>query len=99
VILDYKQIDAIMLSYGLGKHDSSGGTNYSFIKGSKHRIILERLKELDEGGARGFLYAVVLDDYKNKCSKNGHINVKDIWNESKLRRIVEQVIAHFDSIF
>ena len=93
--MDYKQIDAIMLSYGLGKHDISEGTNYTFIKGNNHRIILERLKELDEGGARGFLYAEVLDEYKNSCSKNGHINVKDIESEVKLKSIIERVINYF----
>ena len=97
--MDYKQIDEIMLSYGLEKHDISEGTNYTFRKGDNHRVILERLKELSQGGARGYLYAVVLDDYKNKCSKNGHINVKDIANRSKLRSIVERIIAYFDSIY
>ena len=91
--MEYDQIEKIMLSYGLKKHEISAGTNFTYVKGNKHRVILERLRPLINGGVRGFLYAVVLDEYKNSCSKNGHINIKNINSESELRSIVERVIG------
>ena len=90
------QIEKIMLSYGLRKHDISEGSNFIYIKGNKHKIILERLRPIANGGARGFLYVAVLDKYKGNCSKNGHINVRNIGSESSLRSLVEKVIEHLN---
>ncbi|WP_353094753.1 hypothetical protein [Tissierella praeacuta] len=90
--MNYSQIEQIMLSYGLKKHEISEGTNFTYTKKGKHRIILERLRLLTQGGVGGFLYVELLDEYKNICSKNGHINVKGIGNEEELRNIVEKII-------
>lgn len=97
--MDYKQIENIMSSYNLNKEEKPLGTDYQIVIGNKHRIILERLKPLINGGARGFLYVRVLEDYKMTCSKNGHINVKDISSENELRSIVERVIKYFEKEF
>ena len=85
-----------MYSYGLSKHDISEGSNFTYKKGNKHRIILERLRPLANGGARGFLYVAFLDEYKSICSKNGHVNVKNIDSETKFRNIVEKIIKYFN---
>lgn len=95
--MDYKQIEKIMDSYNLYKEEKPFGTDYQILVGNKHRIILERLKPLINGGARGFLYVRILDDFKWTCSKNGHINVKDISSENELRSIVERVIRYFQN--
>ena len=94
--MDYKQVEKVMLSFGLKKHEISEGANFTFAKGNYHRIILERLRPLASGGARGFLYVEKLEEYKNNCSKNGHINIKNIGNEAELRGIVERIIDHLD---
>ncbi|TGE31452.1 hypothetical protein [Desulfosporosinus sp. Sb-LF] len=97
--MDYNQIENILLSFGLEQHSNSEGTHFTFHKGKKHKIIFERLKPLDNGGAGGYLFAKVLEEYKNQCSKNGHISVRKINSEIELRNLVQQVIMHFDSIY
>ncbi|MCB2313258.1 DOG1 domain-containing protein [Clostridium tagluense] len=97
--MDYNQIEKILKSFGLEEHSNSEGTHFTFTKGNNHRIIFERLRPLTNGGAGGYLYAVVLEDCKSKCSKNGHICVSKLRNESELRTLVERVINHFDSIY
>ena len=97
--MDYNQIENILISFGLNKHSNSVGTHFSFIKGNKHRIIFERLRPLNKGGAGGYLYAEVLDEYKDRCSENGHICIGNIRSEIELRNIVERVIRHFDAIY
>jgi len=97
--LDYNQIEKILLSFGLEEHSNSEGTHFTFNKGNNHRIIFERLRPLKNGGAGGYLYAVVLNDYKHKCSKNGHICVRNIGNQIELRNLIEQVIKYFDTIY
>ena len=99
IYLDYNQIENILLSFGLEKHSNSEGTHFTFYKGNNHRIIFERLRPLKNGGAGGYLYAVVLDDYKNKCSKNGHICISKMSNETELRNLVKSVVNYFDSIY
>ncbi|MTI68590.1 MAG: hypothetical protein FH753_18570 [Firmicutes bacterium] len=94
--MNYNQIEKIMLSYNLIKYEISEGTNFKFLKGNRHRVILERLRPLKKGGASGFLYVEVLDKYKDSCSKNGHINVKEISSEVELRNIVENLISYFE---
>lgn len=95
-VMDYKQVEKIMDSYNLKKEEKAFGTDFQLVIGNKHRIVLERLKPLINGGVRGFLYARVLDDYRKTCSKNGHINVKNISSEAELRNIVERVIRYFE---
>ena len=95
--MDYNEIEKMLLSFGLVEHSNSEGTHFTFHKGKKHKIIFERLRPLN-GGAGGYLYAVVLDEYKNKCSKNGHICLSKLENEIELRGLVERVIKHFDTI-
>lgn len=95
--MDYNQIEKILLSFGLSKHTNSEGDHFTFSKGNKHRTVFERLRLLKNGGAGGYLYAVVLDEYKNKCSKHGHICVSKIKNETEFENIVERVIKHFDT--
>ena len=95
-IIDYKQVEKIMDSYNLKKEEKPFGTDFQLAIGNKHRIVLERLKPLINGEARGFLYVRVLDDYMKTCSKNGHINVKNISSEAELRSIVERVIRYFE---
>ncbi len=94
--MDYKQVEKAMLSFGLKKHEISEGVNFTFTKGNYHRIILERLRPLASGGARGFLYVAMLDEYKNNCSKNGHINVKNIGSKLELRGIVKRIIGYLE---
>ena len=96
--MDYNQAEKILLSFNLEKHSNSEGTHFTFSKVGKHRIIFERLRPLSKGGAGGYLYAVVLDEYKNKCSKNGHIALSKIGSADKLRDLVDRVIKCFDSI-
>lgn len=97
--MDYAQVVKIMDSYKLNKEEKPFGTDYQIVIGDKHRIILERLKPLVNGGVRGFLYVRVLDNYKKVCSRNGHINVKYISGETELRRIVESVINYITKEF
>jgi hypothetical protein len=97
--LDYNQAEKILLSFNLEKHTTAEGTHFTFSKAGKHRIIFERLRPLSRGGAGGYLYAVVLDEYKNRCSKNGHIALSKIGSGIELRDLVDRVIKHFDSIY
>ena len=97
--MDYNQIKKMLLSFGLVEHSNSEGTHFTFHKVKKHKIIFERLRPLDDGGAGGYLYAVVLDEYKSRCSRNGHISVSKLRNEIELNGLVERVIKHFDSIY
>ena len=91
--MDYNQIKNVMISLGLRHHEISEGTNFTFVNGNKRRIILERLRPLEQGGARGFLYVALLEEYKDCCSKNGHINVKNISSEQDLIVLVKRIIA------
>ena len=97
--MDYNQAEKILLSFNLEKHTTAEGTHFTFSKAGKHRIIFERLRPLNRGGAGGYLYAEVLDEYKNQCSKNGHISVRKLNGEIELRNLVQQVIMHFNSIY
>lgn len=97
--MDYNQAEKILSSFNLEKHSTVEGTHFTFSKAGKHRIIFERLRPLSKGGAGGYLYAVVLDEYRNKCSKNGHIVLSRIGGETELRDLVDRVIRHFDSIY
>lgn len=96
--MNYFEAEKILLSYGLEKYTISEGTNFRYIKGKKHKVILERLKPLSQGGVRGFLYVKVLEDYKDRCSKNGHINIKDL-SEAQLKSILERLINYYDKIY
>lgn len=95
--MDYDQIEKMLLSFGL--KENSEGTNFTFSKGKKHKIIFERLRPLARGGAGGYVYAAVLDDYKNRCSKHGHICLSKLSSENELKDIVGRVIKYFDSIY
>ncbi|HYE11113.1 MAG TPA: hypothetical protein VEF53_13115 [Patescibacteria group bacterium] len=97
--MDYIQIRNVLLSLGLKEHSNSEGTHFTFFKGDKHRIIFERLRPFKNGGAGGYIYAKVVDEYRNKCSKNGHICVRNIENENELRNLLEQVIRYFGNIY
>ncbi len=96
--MDYNQIENILLSYGLRKGNVYDGTySFQYVKGKKHKIIFERLRPLKNGGAGGYLYAVVLDEYKHRCSKNGHLCLSKIKSEYEFKNILERVIAYFNS--
>lgn len=97
--LEYNQIEKLLLSFGLQEHSNSEGTHFTFAKGKKHRIIFERLRPLAQGGTGGYVYAVVLDDYNNKCSKHGHICLSKLSDENELKNIIERVVKYFDSIY
>jgi hypothetical protein len=97
--MDCKCVENILLSYGLSKGENSEGTHFTFSKGKFHKIIFERLRLLQKGGTGGYLYAEVLDDYKSRCSKNGHICLSKISNETEFKDMLERVIAHFDATY
>lgn len=64
--MNYNQVESILLAHGLKKHENSEGAHFTFIKGKNHRIIFERLKRQKMGKVGGYLYAIVLEDYKSR---------------------------------
>ena len=97
--MDYKQIEKMLLSYGLSKGEDSEGVHFTYTKGKFHKIIFERLRTLKSGVAGGYLYSEVLEDYKDRCSKHGHICLSKISNETEFKHMLERVIAYFDAIY
>lgn len=99
VLMDCKQIENMILPYGLLKGEDSEGINFTYSKGKFHKIIFERLRILKSGGAGGYLYAEVLEDYRDRCSKHGHICLSKISNETEFKNMLERVIEYFNAVY